>query len=78
MKCPKCQFENPADNSFCSRCGTQILPSEETTISSTKTLKTPMRKLIRGTIFAKRFEVIEELGKGGSIEALNNNIPLRI
>ena len=65
MKCPKCQFENPADNSFCSRCGTQILPSEETTISSTKTLKTPMRKLIRGTIFAKRFEVIEELGKGG-------------
>jgi serine/threonine-protein kinase len=31
----------------------------------TETLQTPVRELTRGTMFARRFEIIEELGKGG-------------
>jgi serine/threonine protein kinase/tetratricopeptide (TPR) repeat protein len=32
---------------------------------ATQTLRTPVKELTRGTLFARRFEVIEELGKGG-------------
>jgi serine/threonine protein kinase/Tfp pilus assembly protein PilF len=63
MKCPKCRTDNPYDSIFCSKCGTQILPTEE--ISKTKTLETPAKELTRGTTFAGRYEFIEELGKGG-------------
>ena len=65
MKCPKCQFENPTDSSFCAKCGTQIKPSEEKFFSRTETLQTPIKELTTGSIFAQRYEVIEELGKGG-------------
>jgi serine/threonine protein kinase/cytochrome c-type biogenesis protein CcmH/NrfG len=65
MKCSKCQFENPSDSSFCAKCGTQIRPPGEKFFSSTKTLQTPIKELATGTIFAARYEVIEELGKGG-------------
>jgi serine/threonine-protein kinase len=44
VKCPNCQFENPA---------------------ATKTLETPKEELTRGTTLANRYEIIEELGKGG-------------
>jgi serine/threonine protein kinase len=33
--------------------------------SSTKTISTPVQELSRGTTFAKRYEIVEELGKGG-------------
>ncbi|MDH5705118.1 MAG: protein kinase [Candidatus Aminicenantes bacterium] len=65
MKCPKCRSENPADSSFCSKCGSPLLASEQTLDSHTKTLEMPSGELARGSTFAKRFEVIEELGKGG-------------
>jgi serine/threonine protein kinase/Tfp pilus assembly protein PilF len=63
MKCPKCHFKNPDDSKFCKECGTQIISSEE--ISPTKTLETPTDKLSSGITFAGRYEIIEELGKGG-------------
>ncbi|MCK4759758.1 MAG: zinc-ribbon domain-containing protein, partial [Candidatus Aminicenantes bacterium] len=65
MKCPKCQSENPADSSFCSKCGSPLISSGERVDSHTKTLEMPSADLARGTVFAGRFEVIEELGKGG-------------
>ena len=65
MKCPKCQFENPSDSKFCKECGTQVISSEEIPASPTKTLETPTEELTRGTTFAGRYEIIEELGKGG-------------
>jgi len=77
MKCPKCHSENPSDSSFCRKCGTQILPSKEISITRTKTLQTPIVELTRGSIFAKRYDVIEELGSGGMgrvFRAVDNRI----
>jgi serine/threonine protein kinase len=63
IECPKCQHENPDDTLYCGKCATALKPSEE--ISPTKTLKTPAKGLTKGTTFASRYEVVEELGKGG-------------
>ena len=63
IKCPKCQFDNPEDTHFCGKCATPLEPSED--IPVTETLETPKEKLTRGTTFAGRYEIIEELGKGG-------------
>ena len=65
MKCPKCDFENPADTKFCGNCASPLHPSEEESALPTKTIQTTPIELKTGTIFAGRFEVIEELGKGG-------------
>nr|NIO19328.1 protein kinase [Candidatus Aenigmarchaeota archaeon] len=62
IKCPKCHSDNTDTARFCSNCATP-LPSQE--VSVTKTLETPVEGLKRGTIFAGRYEIIEELGKGG-------------
>jgi Tol biopolymer transport system component/tRNA A-37 threonylcarbamoyl transferase component Bud32 len=63
VECPKCQFDNPSDSKFCKECGTQLIPKDE--IPVTETLETPAEELTRGTTFAGRYEIIEELGKGG-------------
>jgi serine/threonine-protein kinase len=65
MKCPKCGSENPSDSRFCSSCATQLISPEEISVTETETVQTPIKELTRGTTFAKRYEIVEELGKGG-------------
>ncbi len=65
MKCPKCQTVNPDNSRFCNHCATPLPPSEDISAIHTKTLQVPVVEVSRGTIFAKRYEFIEELGKGG-------------
>jgi len=65
MKCPKCQYENPDGTRFCGNCGAPLVMAEEAGPPITKTLRTPIRELTRGTTFAGRYEIIEELGRGG-------------
>ncbi|MCX6569614.1 MAG: serine/threonine protein kinase [Candidatus Aminicenantes bacterium] len=65
MKCPRCQNENPEGTRFCGRCGRELPGSGETVASATATFQTPGKGLERGTTFARRFEIIEEIGKGG-------------
>ncbi|TET71417.1 MAG: hypothetical protein E3J44_04240, partial [Candidatus Aminicenantes bacterium] len=65
IKCPKCQGDNPSDSKYCKDCATPLPRSEEPQVSVTKTLETPTQELTRGTVFASRYEIIEELGKGG-------------
>lgn len=64
-QCPKCNSENRDTASFCADCGTQLITSEGQAASFTKTLLTPAEDLIKGTLFAGRYEIIDELGKGG-------------
>jgi TolB-like protein/Flp pilus assembly protein TadD/tRNA A-37 threonylcarbamoyl transferase component Bud32 len=63
VKCPKCDFDNPEDLSFCGKCGTQHPFPEK--VEVTKTLEVPKEELTTGSTFAGRYQVIEELGKGG-------------
>jgi serine/threonine-protein kinase len=64
-QCPKCKAENPDESKFCNECGTQINSVETPDESFTRTLETPVEDLPRGTLFAGRYEIIEELGTGG-------------
>jgi serine/threonine-protein kinase len=62
-RCPKCNTDNPDTKQYCGDCGTQ-LPSLEK-IEVTETLETPKEELTTGVTFAGRYQIIEELGKGG-------------
>ncbi|MGB2765139.1 MAG: zinc-ribbon domain-containing protein [Candidatus Aminicenantaceae bacterium] len=63
IKCPKCHSDNPDTQQFCGECATPLPSSKE--IPVTKTLETPTEELITGSTFAGRYQIIEELGKGG-------------
>ncbi len=80
MKCPKCDLKNPEKSHFCSKCGTRLslkqppqkvlrkkTPKKKNYVSNTKTIraKTAAEELTTGGTFAGRYQVIEELGKGG-------------
>jgi serine/threonine-protein kinase len=65
MKCPECKFENPDDTRFCGNCGTQIKPLGDIPPSHTRTAQIPAKEIERGTTIADRYEVMEELGRGG-------------
>jgi eukaryotic-like serine/threonine-protein kinase len=64
-QCPKCHSENPETKQFCADCGTHLIPSQSPQFSKTLTMETPAEGLTRGTIFAGRYEILEELGTGG-------------
>jgi serine/threonine protein kinase len=81
VKCPKCQHENPDTVKFCGECGTLLRsvrgtdptdagpdprsgrPYED--IPVTETMEVPKEELTTGSTFAGRYQIIEELGKGG-------------
>jgi len=67
-ECPKCQTNNLDESKFCKECETPF-PGE---VVHTKTLETPTEELARGTVFAGRYEIIEELGKGGMGSAFSS------
>ncbi|HEX2694151.1 MAG TPA: serine/threonine-protein kinase, partial [Acidobacteriota bacterium] len=64
MKCSLCQYQNPDDTRFCGNCGRALVGTSGSSIAFTQTLQPP-RELARGTTLAGRFEIIEELGRGG-------------
>ncbi len=65
MKCPKCNSNNPDTQQFCGECGTKLVPAKDIPATSTKSLVTPRAELTTGSIFAGRYKIVEELGKGG-------------
>jgi len=63
-QCPNCKAENPDTKQFCGDCGTQLTPLKETPVP-TQTIEAPKEELTTGSTFAGRYQIIEELGKGG-------------
>ncbi|MFC2163765.1 protein kinase [Acidobacteriota bacterium] len=63
-KCPKCSHENPDNTKFCGNCASP-LDTEAQNGAATETLMKPIEELKRGSILSSRYEIIEELGKGG-------------
>jgi serine/threonine-protein kinase len=63
IECPKCNTENTSDSEFCKKCATPLPESKDSGI--TDTMETPKEELTRGTTLADRYEIIEELGRGG-------------
>jgi serine/threonine protein kinase len=62
-QCPKCQSKNSDTAKFCSECATPLQPSK--VIDVTETIQAPKEELTTGSTFAGRYQIIEELGKGG-------------
>jgi serine/threonine-protein kinase len=65
MICPQCQAENQPDSRFCHKCATPLQVGKGGPLDQTLTLEFSPTGLARGTLFAGRYEVIEELGRGG-------------
>jgi len=65
VKCPKCQLANLETSRFCAECGTELPRTAGISAAPTETLQTPLKELTTGSIFAGRYQVVEELGKGG-------------
>jgi TolB-like protein/Flp pilus assembly protein TadD/predicted Ser/Thr protein kinase len=65
VKCPKCQIDNPDTSRFCAECGIQLPQTKDIHVYATETLQIPKEELTTGSIFAGRYQVIEELGRGG-------------
>ncbi len=65
MKCSKCQHENPPDSQYCSVCGTRVDSSPEPHLDSTIMIRPQIFNLPIGSTFANRYQIIEELGRGG-------------
>ena len=70
MKCPQCGSDNTSDSRFCKSCAAPLIrtetpPQPERTAILTETMAIVLTELRTGTTFAGRYEVIEELGKGG-------------
>jgi len=65
IQCVDCQFENPDETLFCGKCGSRFPLSAEAAISLTRTIQTPVKYLIKGQNFAERYQIIQELGRGG-------------
>ncbi len=65
-ECLQCHFENPPGTRFCGRCGTSLVPGARPQVTPTETVPTPVsRELTPGTTFARRYQIIEDLGHGG-------------
>ncbi|MCK4495405.1 MAG: protein kinase, partial [Candidatus Aminicenantes bacterium] len=63
IKCPKCQTDNPSDSKYCKECATPLPSPGQAEV--TKTIEAPKEELTTGSTFAGRYQIIEELGKGG-------------
>jgi len=63
ITCPKCKTNNPEALKFCGECGTRLLIPGD--INVTETIEAPKEELTTGSTFAERYQIIEELGKGG-------------
>jgi serine/threonine-protein kinase len=65
VNCPECDTDNTQDSQFCKNCAAPLTSEEEAQVTRTKTLDATLEELTTGSTFANRYQIIEELGKGG-------------
>ena len=62
-RCPQCQFVNTSDSKFCRECGSRLPPPRDDAFRATT--KPLGDKPATGKTFAKKYRMMEQLGKGG-------------
>jgi hypothetical protein len=66
MRCSHCQADNPEETRFNGRCGAEIAAPTDPAAASTRIMDEPLLGgLAAGQVFAGRYQVIEDLGRGG-------------
>ncbi len=65
LKCPQCRSDNLDDSSFCRKCGFRISGSGSQGFSPTMTIESQGKVLAKGSLFASRYLIDGELGRGG-------------
>jgi len=65
MKCPRCHSDNPDTSRFCGHCAAPLSPEARDLASFTKTLATPVEALRKGALFANKYRISGEIGRGG-------------
>jgi dienelactone hydrolase/predicted Ser/Thr protein kinase len=65
IRCPHCQSQNSEDSAFCSKCGTKLPLSGDVEFSFTKTLQSVEKIAARGSTFAGKYRILQEIGHGG-------------
>jgi TolB-like protein/tRNA A-37 threonylcarbamoyl transferase component Bud32/Flp pilus assembly protein TadD len=65
MKCPACHSDNPEDSRFCGKCGTWLPGSGPVPFSKTITIEPSLKTLRKGAVFADKYRIIGEIGRGG-------------
>jgi len=63
IKCPKCRTGNPPDSKFCKECASPLPIPED--INITATMEAVNEESAIGSTVVNRYEILEELGKGG-------------
>jgi serine/threonine protein kinase/Tfp pilus assembly protein PilF len=65
MICARCHSDNPEASRFCGSCGALLSPEGQDLASLTKTLAPPVPVLKKGALFANKYRVGGEIGRGG-------------
>ncbi len=65
MECPSCRAPISDTQAFCAQCGASIQSADPAEEATTHTSPHPPDALETGTTFAGRYQIIEELGRGG-------------
>jgi formylglycine-generating enzyme required for sulfatase activity/dienelactone hydrolase/predicted Ser/Thr protein kinase len=65
MECPKCHAENKEDSRFCSNCAAPLSRQDAAQATFTKTLVTPLPVVSKDSLFAGKYRIVEEIGRGG-------------
>jgi eukaryotic-like serine/threonine-protein kinase len=64
-QCPHCHSENPEDSAFCHKCGSRLPLGGDIQVSFTRTLESVERLASKGSTFAGKYTILQELGHGG-------------